>query len=266
MSPNKDAFPAKAGIFFKNHKIPAFAGNTIFLFTLLVLTACQTTLPTSERLELVRAQKEQALKTELASKDLQFGSPLFIRVFKEEERLETWIKDQNTGRFAPFKAYEICNFSGTLGPKLAEGDRQAPEGFYVVGAEQMNPWSSHHLSFNLGYPNDYDRAFGRTGSLLMIHGGCKSEGCFAMTNNAMEEVYLLTEASISKGNEVPVHIFPFRMTAQNMFTHRDHKWIDFWFNLKEGYDAFETSKQPPVTGHQDLRYVFKTPDRRIALY
>ncbi|MCB1580882.1 MAG: L,D-transpeptidase family protein, partial [Alphaproteobacteria bacterium] len=174
----------------------------------LILSACAPQLPTSEKLEQIRLAKQDALATEITASGLTLGQPTYIRVFKSENLVETWVQDETTGRYAPFKTYPICNYSGLLGPKLMEGDRQAPEGFYTVTARQMNPWSQYHLSFDIGYPNAFDRALGHTGSNLMIHGDCKSDGCYALTDPAIEEVYLLTEASIREGHPVPVHIFP----------------------------------------------------------
>jgi len=212
---------------------------------LFLLSACAAQLPTSERLEQVRVAKQAALEKKLTNAGLSLGAPTFIRVFKSENLLETWLQNEETGRYALFKTYPICNYSGTLGPKLAEGDHQAPEGFYTVTASQMNPWSQYHLSFDLGFPNEYDRALGRTGSHLMIHGDCKSEGCYAVTDDAIEEIYLLTEASIREGHHVPIHAFPFRMTPRNMQHHASSHWISFWKNLKQGYAEFELTKIPP---------------------
>lgn len=262
--------PVKAGILNTiQTKIPAFAGKAFILFGLLILSACVTTtatLPTSERLELVRIEKQQALANELEIANLKLGAPAFIRVFKYEKTLEAWVENEKTGKYELFKTYPICNFSGTLGPKLAEGDRQAPEGFYEIHANQMNPWSAHHLSFNLGYPNEYDTAHGRTGSNLMIHGGCKSDGCYAMEDTAMEEIYLLTENSIATGHAVPVHIFPFRMTPENMARGEKYVWADFWKNLKEGHDEFETAHIPPRAGQNHFKYVFQKPVFATTLF
>ena len=244
--------------------------KNVLLITLLFLTACQTTTvtkpPTSERLLGVKGMRLSGVRNEMLVQNLEIGQPAFIRVFKEEQILETWIKDKETERFAPYKKYKICKFSGNLGPKLREGHKQAPEGFYEIGADQLNPWSEYHLSINLGFPNEYDSAHKRTGSNLMIHGGCKSVGCYAITDKAMEEVYLLTEAAIANGHNVPVHIFPFKMTPQKMAKHSGSGWLFYWENLKQGYDLFELTKLPPRPRHQDYKYVFKTPDSKIALY
>lgn len=241
----------------------------ILLIVTALLCACQTTttkLPSSERLIGVKGMRLSGLRNEMLAQNLELGEPTFIRIFKEEGILETWVKDTHTEQFTPFKQYEICKYSGNLGPKLKEGDGQAPEGFYNIGADQMNPWSEYHLSFNLGFPNEYDRAHHRTGSNLMVHGGCKSVGCFAITDDAMEEVYLMTEASIAAGNQVPVHIFPFRMTPKAMYEHSDSGWIEYWENLRIGYDAFERTKTPPEPRTEDHKYVFEEQDFKTASF
>lgn len=151
--------------------------------------------------------------------------------------------------------HPICYFSGRLGPKLKEGDQQSPEGFYKVSARQMNPNSTYHLSFNLGFPNKFDRANGRTGNYLMVHGNCVSIGCYAMTDEKIEEIYTLASAAFKNGQKrFQVHIFPFRMTEQNMQTHQKSEWLSFWKNLKQGYDFFETNKTVPKITVIDRKY------------
>ena len=179
----------------------------------------------------------------LSELDVKVGDPVFIRIFKEESLLEVWMKVEDA--YVLFKQYPICAFSGHLGPKLKEGDRQSPEGFYKVKKYQLNPNSSYHLSFNLGYPNAYDKSHKRTGSYLMVHGECASIGCYAMTNAKIEEIYKLVEQALKKGQKyVQVHAFPFRMSEENMARHNDNKWYDFWTELQEGYDYFEAEKLP----------------------
>ena len=139
-----------------------------------------------------------------------------MRIFKEESELEVW-KARDDGRFYHFKTYPICNWSGNVGPKTTLGDKQAPEGFYRVANTQMNPNSQYYLAFNLGYPNAYDRALQRTGDALMVHGKCKSVGCYAMTDALIEEIYTLAREALKGGQEsFEVHAFPFRMTEANM--------------------------------------------------
>jgi len=183
----------------------------------------------------------------------KMGYPIFIRIFKEEALLEVWI---DTGiEYEHLKDYSICAYSGHLGPKLKEGDRQAPEGFYKVRKRQLNPNSKYHLSFNLGYPNAYDRKYKRTGSFLMVHGNCVSIGCYAMTDEKIEEIYALVKTALNQGQKhVNVHAYPFRMTSANMNLYEGNNWYEFWVNLKEGYDYFESEKIPPKIKIENKRY------------
>ncbi len=190
----------------------------------------------------------------LGKKGMNPYSPIFVRIFKEESELEVW-KQRKDGRFYHFKTYPICTWSGKLGPKHKQGDKQAPEGFYTVNRHQMNPKSSFHLAFNLGYPNSYDRAHGRTGNFLMVHGKCTSAGCYAMTDPLMEEIYALArEAFIGGQQKFHVHAFPFRMTEANMARHQKSKNYRFWKTLKQGYDYFELTRMPPKVAVCNRRY------------
>ncbi len=211
------------------------------------------------------AQKSRAaLTARLEENDLKLGSPVFIRIFKEEAALEVWLKDGQAYR--KLHSYPICKFSGFLGPKLKEGDRQAPEGFYSVTAKQLNPGSRHYKAFNLGFPNEYDRAHGRTGSALMVHGGCTSIGCYAMTDLGVAEIYRLVERALKNGQKrVPVHVFPFRMTLANMDAKAVGPWRPYWENLKEGHDLFEASRVPPQVGVCGKRYAFNEDMKRCKL-
>lgn len=186
----------------------------------------------------------------------QPGAPVFMRIFKEENLLEVWL--QHGDRYALYKKYPICFFSGGLGPKLREGDKQSPEGFYKVYPRNMNPNSRYHLSFNLGYPNEYDRAYGRTGNLLMVHGNCVSAGCYAMTDRQIEEIYQIADAALRNGQPYfQVHIFPFRLTPANLAKHQASPWYAFWSNLKEGHDLFEATHRPPDVSVNARRYAFR---------
>ena len=213
-------------------------------------------------LEVVTRMTPKIAQT-MAKKDLHLGAPIFIRIFKESDELEIWVLRGN--KFVLFKTYTICDYSGDLGPKEKEGDKQSPEGFYRVGPTQLNPWSRFHLAFNLGYPNEYDRLNGRTGNALMVHGRCSSVGCFAMTDYRMEEIYTIADAALANGQEsFAVHIFPFRMTAANMGRYRNARWQHYWRNLQEGYDIFERTATPPeVTVDRD-RYIFKATTIELA--
>jgi len=191
----------------------------------------------------------------LAQKGMKEDAPVLLRIFKAESELEVW-KAKDDGRFYLFKTYPICSYSGGLGPKVNQGDRQAPEGFYLVSQEQMNPNSKYHLSFNIGFPNAYDRAYGRTGQDIMVHGDCTSAGCYAMTDGVVEEIFILAYQALQGGQQAfQIQAYPFRMTAANMTAHKDSEWYDFWKNLKEGYDYFEISHLPPKIAVCDKRYL-----------
>jgi murein L,D-transpeptidase YafK len=191
--------------------------------------------------------------------DFSAGSPLFIRVFKEESQLELWM--EKAGRFELLDTLPICHWSGTLGPKLYEGDRQAPEGFYSIGPQQLILTGRHVRSLDLGYPNAFDRSLERTGSHILLHGGCGSTGCFAMTDPPMDRIYALAEQALHAGQqEIPVHVFPFRMTNANLEKHAHSPWRAFWSNLKVGYDAFEATRTLPVVYACRSSYLVESDD------
>ena len=198
----------------------------------------------------------EKLVAEIEAKNMDKASPMLVRLFKQEAELEVWKQDRS-GRFALLKTYPICRWSGDLGPKVKEGDRQAPEGFYSITPAQMNPTSAYYLSFNMGYPNAYDKAWGRTGSQLMVHGDCSSRGCYAMTDEQISEIYALGRESFFGGqNAFQVQAYPFRMTAQNMARHRNNPNMPFWKMIKEGNDHFEVTKQEPKVDFCEKKYVF----------
>ena len=198
---------------------------------------------------------------EIESKNMDRESPILIRAFKEESELEVWKQDR-TGRYALLKTYPICRWSGELGPKIKEGDRQAPEGFYNITPGQMNPNSQYYLSFDLGYPNAFDRAHGRTGAQLMVHGDCSSRGCYSMTDEQISEIYGLGRDAFFGGQKsFQVQAYPFRMTAQNFAKHRNNPHIAFWKMLKKGNDHFEVTQQEPRVNVCDKRYVFDAEGR-----
>jgi murein L,D-transpeptidase YafK len=192
----------------------------------------------------------------MAEKDMDLQSPILVRLFKEEAELEIWKQDRS-GRFALLKTYPICRWSGDLGPKVREGDRQAPEGFYAISPAQMNPQSAYYLSFNTGYPNAYDRSLGHTGSELMVHGDCSSRGCYAMTDEQIAEIYSLGRESFFGGQKsFQFQAYPFRMTPVNMARHRNNPNMPFWKMIKEGYDHFEVTRQEPKVDFCEKKYVF----------
>ncbi|MEO1206332.1 MAG: murein L,D-transpeptidase family protein [Pseudomonadota bacterium] len=196
------------------------------------------------------------LDERLASAGHELGDAVLMRIFKQEFELEVWLRSKS-GTYRHFATYPICRFSGRLGPKLKEGDRQAPEGFYTVSKGQLNPNSRWHRSFNLGFPNLHDRSHNRTGSFLMVHGGCSSIGCYAMTNDVMDEIWSLVTTALNNGQtRFQVQAYPFRMTEENLAARSDHPWADFWRDLKRGHDLFEQTRKPPAVAVCNRRYTF----------
>ena len=221
----------------------------------MALAGCQTegNFPSSSR---ANAPIPPKLLAEISDKNMDVSSPILVRAFKSESELEVWKKDRS-GRYALLKTYPICKWSGDLGPKIREGDRQAPEGFYEITPGQMNPNSQFHLAFNLGYPNAFDRAHDRTGSHLMVHGDCSSRGCYAMTDEQIQEIFALGRESFFGGQKsFQVQAYPFRMTPANMAKHRNNPHMPFWRMLKEGNDHFELTRLEPKVDVCEKRYVF----------
>jgi murein L,D-transpeptidase YafK len=225
-----------------------------------IVRRCHALQTAASRPAAAAARVRPALERDLSAKGLHFGDPVFIRIFKEERQLELWVRSRDDGRFRHFRSWPVVAMSGTLGPKLAEGDRQAPEGFYYVPMSRMKPDSRFHLAFNLGFPNAYDRAHRRTGSFIMVHGNRVSVGCFAMTDPKIEEIYTLCDAALSGGQRFfRVHVFPFRMSDERLARTKGRRWHDFWANLKQGYDWFEARRVPPDVSVRNRRYVFAAP-------
>ncbi|HEX2148306.1 MAG TPA: murein L,D-transpeptidase family protein [Pseudorhizobium sp.] len=223
------------------------------------LAGCNDTLDSVD-LSHVKNKVEQPLPSrivaEMQKKNMPRNSPIMMRIFKEEGILEVW-KAKADNRFDMIASYEICAWSGKLGPKVKEGDRQAPEGFYNLTPAHLNPNSKYYLAINTGFPNRYDQAHGRTGSNLMIHGACSSSGCYSMTDEQVLEIYAFARDAFKGGQtSVQLQAFPFRMTAENMARHRDSEHADFWKMLKVGYDHFEVTKRPPEVAICDKKYVF----------
>ena len=205
-----------------------------------------------------RAMKELSpeMLALLQQKNMPKDSPILVRVFKEESELEVW-KQDTTGQFQLLKVYPICRWSGELGPKKTEGDRQAPEGFYAITPGLMNPNSNYYLAINIGFPNAYDKANGYSGAFLMIHGDCSSRGCYAMTDEQIGEIYSLARDSFLGGQkEFQIQAYPFRLTAANLAKHRNNPNMPFWTMLKEGNDHFEVTHLEPKVDVCERHYVF----------
>ena len=211
----------------------------------------------TKRAAAVAKKVTPGLKAAFEEKGLTWGSPVFLRAFKEESILELWVKSKEE-KFVLFKSYPIAGQSGRLGPKLREGDRQVPEGFYYVAKRQLNPRSTFHLSFNIGFPNDYDKSHERTGSFIMVHGSDVSIGCLAMTDPMIEEIYTLCDVALNNGQKFfRIHIFPFEMKEERLARATDDEWFDFWQNLETGYQWFEEKKVPPNVTVKEKRYSFE---------
>lgn len=205
------------------------------------------------------------LDARLKEKGLKRGAPLFMRVFKLESELELWMAGEDG--FKLFATYPICRWSGRLGPKQKEGDRQSPEGVYTVRQRQLNANSRWYRSFNLGYPNIYDKSFKRTGSFLMVHGGCSSIGCYAMTNAVMKEIWDLVTATYRAGHKsFTVHAFPFRMTARNLNVYRQSPWHEFWTELEPAYSLFNQHRIPPEVNVCEKKYQIRPASMVKTIY
>ncbi len=211
-----------------------------------------------------------AIQSEMREKNMRTHAPILIRAFKQESELEVW-KQDNSGKMALLKTFPMCRWSGQLGPKVKEGDRQVPEGFYAITPGAMNPNSSYYLSFNVGYPNNFDRQLGRSGAHIMVHGDCSSMGCFAMTDAQVADIYALTREAFAGGQtQIQMQSFPFRMTPENLAKYRNDPHMAFWKNLKQGNDHFEVTRQPVKTAACNGRYGFGSdtcgagPDPEIA--
>jgi murein L,D-transpeptidase YafK len=230
--------------------------TSVVLATGLVLAGCN-----SDEISLANNAKANQpvparLVAQMGEMDMDLQSPMLVRVFKQEAELEVW-KQTRSGKFALLKTYPICRWSGDLGPKVKEGDRQAPEGFYNITPAQMNPRSAYYLSFNTGFPNAFDKSLGRTGSELMVHGDCSSRGCFAMTDEQIAEIYALGRESFFGGQRsFQFAAFPFRMNPVNMAKHRANPNMPFWKMIKQGYDHFEVTRQEPKVEFCENKYVF----------
>ena len=197
----------------------------------------------------------------MSDKAMAKESPILIRTYKQESEFEIW-KKASDGKYALLKTYPMCRWSGQLGPKTREGDRQVPEGFYSLSPSQLNPNSSFYVSMNVGYPNSLDKAYGRSGGLIMVHGACSSAGCMSMTDEQIAEIYALTREAFTGGqSQVQIQSMPFRMTPKNFAKFRADPNIAFWKNLKEGADHFEVTKQEPKVAACGKKYVFNASAR-----
>lgn len=224
-----------------------------------ILIMCLSISIANERLAEVKRRVSGSLSNRLIEKGVKLGDQAFLRAFKQNEELEVWIKPAGQEKFVLYKTYPIAGSSGGLGPKLAEGDRQMPEGFYHITKGALNPNSSYHLSFNIGYPNSYDRSHKRTGSFIMVHGSNVSVGCYAMTDPAIEEIYLIVEAALKAGQKsVPFYSYPFRFErGWEKVAKRNPRWGQFWTEeLYPVYRSFQQNHIPALVYQSERKYSF----------
>lgn len=221
-----------------------FACLGIIVLILQSLTIKPISIPESSRSKTAIDNNINGLKSAFNKQELSWGNNIFIRIFKQSKTLEIWVKKQQ--QFVLFKSYPICYFSGTIGPKKKAGDNQAPEGIYSITANQMNPYSNYHLSFNVGYPNRFDRFYNYTGNSIMVHGNCVSIGCFAMTDAVIEEIWTLMHASFAGGQQkIMVHIFPFANMASTIKEYAYNSNYGFWKQLSAVDSAFNATHRVP---------------------
>lgn len=237
-------------------------GVVLYLWPIVGSTLlAKTGLAGSQRATAAEQRVRDDLTARLRAIGSDWGAPVFVRIFKQERELEVWART-GSGVYARLDAWPICTYSGGLGPKLREGDGQAPEGVYQVSAGQLNPMSSYHLSFDLGYPNAFDRAHDRTGSYLMVHGACVSIGCYAMTDAGIEEIYSLAAAALAQGQRrIQVHALPFRFDAGWERENASSPWLDFWRDLAAIDAEFERTHMPPMVKLRTNRYALVSPPR-----
>ncbi|PNG27977.1 L,D-transpeptidase family protein [Methylocella silvestris] len=235
---------------------PALGALPTPIWVLLLLVASLLAAPPAGASPKSEQPIPAATLTLMQSRDTAPDAPILMRAFKKESEIEVW-KRNHSGRYVLLKSFPICRWSGKLGPKVAQGDRQSPEGFYSVGPRQMNPNSAYYLSFDTGFPNAYDKAHGASGSALMVHGTCSSAGCYAMTDKGVAEIFALAREALRGGqNAFQFQAYPFKMTAQNMARYRADSNIGFWRQLKEGFDRFEATGEELGVGVVNGRYVF----------
>jgi murein L,D-transpeptidase YafK len=228
---------------------PIMLGLAVFAFLCLPALASFAEvqgLRTTARSNSAYEASRPRLEKDLQAMGLSLGAPVYLVIVKEKAELTAYIQSTD-GTYKAFRTWPVCAASGSLGPKQKEGDGQAPEGFYVVRPGQMNPSSSYHLSFDLGYPNARDRALGYTGKYLMVHGNCVSIGCYAMTDPVIEDIWTLMQAAYEGGQRaVPVHAYPFEMTAERLQFHAGNRHSAFWRSLAPAWESFARTGRVPL--------------------
>ncbi len=198
---------------------------------------------------------EDSLRKQFEAKGFKWpANYVYIRSFKYDAQLEVWVKNTSKEQYKLFKTYKVCMQSGTMGPKRLQGDYQVPEGFYYIN--EFNPNSNYHLSLGINYPNASDRILSdslRPGGDIYIHGSCVSVGCIPLTDDQIEELYIISSYAKANGQDfIPVHVFPIRYNKKKSLDYLNTTYKTkpalqkFAGQLKEVFDKFEETKQVPV--------------------
>ncbi len=217
-----------------------------------------------ERVRNAYAEKGNALQKELKKAGITSNFEVYMAAYKSEGKFELWLKGVGQNQFELFKTYNFCAHSGTIGPKVLEGDGQTPEGFYKINV--FNPESSYHLSLGLNYPNKVDLARtgkdNKAGNDIYIHGNCVTIGCIPLSDEKIKEVYLIAiEARNGGQKDIPVSIFPFKLTEDNLKKHGAQfpTQVTFWKTLQVGYAYFDKYKTLPKITQEKGGYVVNRP-------
>lgn len=201
-------------------------------------------------------EKEEIIKGYFTNNKVEFNNfDLYLRIFKQEKIVEVWVKNKNPKAAGPknytnIVNYDICSTSGQIGPKRRQGDGQTPEGFYVIN--RFNPYSNFYLSLGLNFPNKADKIITNgndAGGDIFIHGNCVTIGCVPITDEKIKELYIIAiEAKANGQSNIPVHIFPCKMTEIKMteLKTKNPEFFIFWQSLKPVFDYFEENKNLPV--------------------
>ncbi len=238
-----------------NWMMVLFIGMMVSPASLFSQNAISPIQKSSYKLPVILSRMEDSVKKQFEKQHLVWPPEgLYIRSFKYDRQLEVWVKGDSKEPFKLFKTYKICMQSGTMGPKRMQGDYQVPEGFYQIN--EFNPNSNYHLSLGLNYPNASDKILSdpeKPGNSIYIHGNCVSTGCIAISDEPIEELYIIASNVKANGQEfIPVHVFPVRYNVKKSMeylnsTIRDNAYLQhFNKNIKEVFDFFEIKKQLPV--------------------
>jgi murein L,D-transpeptidase YafK len=180
-----------------------------------------------------RLKTDRQIAEMVAEKGFSLGAPMYIRILKKEKQLEVWMQKTAGARYEKFKSYDIRYLhNDKLGPKIKQGDHTTPEGVYPILPQNVTTGTAYHMAIDFGYPNQFDRSHGRSGSLVRIHGIADgSAGCPVMTDGDIEEIYTIANAALKAGHtNGAIYVFPFEMSTSNMLAHAGHPSMKWWKN------------------------------------